>query len=247
MFHFIPNRSYRQWQINVMSIVELSERTLCHNTGTWKRLDVPIFYIPKSFDFHTICDTFLAECVCNRKERQHMLKKILSILKKLKPIETPSSCLAVLLIDMQDYYTRRLAEATREGIVAQQIQVIRTCAEKDVPLVILEYRSRGRTIPVLLDEIAKVPRAVMITKSHNNGFMGTRLDKVLRRFGAAEIAFMGINASSCVRDTADSAISLKYKIVTADNVIADEAGCEGRRKSRQWYETNGLFLESLII
>jgi nicotinamidase-related amidase len=180
-----------------------------------------------------------------RKER-HMLKKILSILK-LKPIEAPLSCLVVLLIDMQDYYVRLLTKATQEGIVAQQIRVIRTCAEKNVPLVVLEYRGCGRTIPILLDEITKVPRVITIAKSYNNGFRGTKLHKVLRRFGATELALMGINASSCVRDTADSAISLRYRIVTANDVIADEAGRDGRGKSRQWYEANGHFLESLII
>ncbi len=172
-----------------------------------------------------------------------MLKKLLSILR-LKPIK---SCLVVLLIDMQDYYTRRLAETTREKIIAQQIRVIRACAEKDVPFVILEYGSRGGTIPILLDEIAKVPRVITISKRHNDGFRGTTLHKVLRKFGAGKLAFMGINASACVKDTADSAISLKYSIVTADNVIADEAGCDGRKKSREWYEANGRFLESLII
>jgi nicotinamidase-related amidase len=175
-----------------------------------------------------------------------MLKKFLSILK-LNPVKVSPPCMVVLLIDMQNYYTRYLAEATRKWIVAQQIQVVRTCAEKDVPLVILEYRGCGRTIPVLLNEIAKVPRVVTIVKSHNDGFRGTRLHKVLRRFGAVELALMGINASSCVRDTADSAIAFDYRIVTADDVIADEAGCDGRGKSRQWYEANGLFLKSLTI
>jgi nicotinamidase-related amidase len=58
---------------------------------------------------------------------------------------------------------------------------------------------------------------------------------------------MGINASACVRDTANSAISLKYRIATADDVIADEVGYDGRKKSRQWYEANGHFLDSLTI
>ena len=175
-----------------------------------------------------------------------MLTKLLSILK-FKSIAAPPARLVALLIDMQDYYVRLLTKATQEGIIAQQIRVIRTCAEKNVPLVVLEYRGCGRTIPILLDEIARVPRVITIAKSHNDGFRGTRLHKVLRRFGAVELALMGINASSCVRDTAKSAVSLKYRVMTADDVIADEAGRDGRKKSRQWYEANGRFLETLTI
>jgi len=176
-----------------------------------------------------------------------MLVKIRNFLSgKIGPTKAPSS-LVVLLIDMQDRFFNLLEQDTRDELVAQQIRVIRTCAQQDIPLVVIEYQGFGTTIESLACEITQVPRTLTITKKGSDGFIGTKLHKALRRLGAKKLALMGMNASCCVRDTAESAVSRKYEILTADDVIAYEAGGKGRKKSRQWYEANGLFLKSLII
>ncbi len=166
-------------------------------------------------------------------------------LSKLGLVQAPSSCLVVLLIDMQNRFFERLGEDVREKLVAQQIKVIHVCAERDIPLILIEYQGYGWTIDALAHEVAMVPRHVVVMKGCDDAFVGTSLHKTLRDFSANKLVLMGTNASLCVRDTAKSAVSKGYEIVTADDVIADEAGCGGREKSRQWYEANGLFLSSL--
>ena len=69
-----------------------------------------------------------------------MLVKIRNFLSgKIGPTKAPSS-LVVLLIDMQDRFFNLLEQDTRDELVAQQIRVIRTCAQQDIPLVVIEYQ-----------------------------------------------------------------------------------------------------------
>ena len=159
----------------------------------------------------------------------------------------PPSHTVALLIDMQDEFVRDIADETRAKMIARQAQVIQTCAEKDIPLIVLEYEGSGKTIPVLLCEIAKVPRTVTIIKEHNDGFRRTKLHKILRTFGARELVLMGVYASFCVRETAASAVAKRYGVVTADDVVADSEYRSNMEKSRGWYEANGRFLDSLAI
>ena len=146
-----------------------------------------------------------------------------------------------ILIDMQKRFIKRLCSEERRKVIAGQIEMIRECAKQDVPLIVLEYYENGPTIDILAGEIRKVPRRHIMTKYHDNGFSGTELNSLLRELRAERLILMGINASCCVRDTANQAIKQHYKIITSDDLISDSLfSCLG--KDKDWYVANGTFL-----
>lgn len=160
------------------------------------------------------------------------------------PAETGFS--AVLLIDMQEKFVRKLERGKKEQLVRAQSAVIRHCAAKDTPLIVLEYEKYGPTIEALRAEAGKVPGVTIITKSKDNGFLGTDLHRTLDAFGVQSFLVMGINASCCVFETAHDAITKGYRICTASDLIADSVSLHDYYPGwhpENWYSTNGVFLQ----
>jgi nicotinamidase-related amidase len=162
------------------------------------------------------------------------------------------SSLAVLLIDMQADFVESLPDEARDMIIENQTRVIRACAARDIPLVVLEYKHREPTIDVLQIEILRVPRVTVIIKSLDNGFTEKLLNETLKAIGAKKLILMGINASHCVFLTARSAIKLGYCVITNETVIADHHSysCLNphmRKTSARWYKENGAFVKQLPL
>ncbi|MDB5225694.1 MAG: hypothetical protein JWL87_646 [Candidatus Adlerbacteria bacterium] len=155
--------------------------------------------------------------------------------------------LAVLLIHMQKKFVSNLAKTTAPRLIRAQKRLIRACAEKDVPLVIVEYARRGPTIEALQEEIKKVPRVHRIKGRHDDGFQDSALHETLQTLGATELLLMGINASSCVLDTATTAIDIHmYKVVTVGELLADWKGHADFRKSFFLYRDMGAEFHSRL-
>lgn len=152
---------------------------------------------------------------------------------------------AVLLIDMQPGFLGKMSKKKTQ-LVSYQVGFIRECARLDIPVIVLEFAGQGDTLPELMDEVRLVPRNRQMTKLRDDGFMGTCLDRVLRELGVKKLVFMGVNASFCVRKTAESAMELGYEIITGDHLIANVNKCRCLpclSKSRDWYLANGVFCE----
>lgn len=151
--------------------------------------------------------------------------------------------MAVVIVDMQESFVSRVWEDEKESVIGHQVMLIRACAERDIPVVILEYTGDGETIRVLMTEIEKVPTTRKVVKYSNCGFYLTNLNTILVELGVRILVFTGINASFCVASTANSALRLGYKIATSEDLIADGRS-HALGKSREWYRRNGLFFES---
>lgn len=171
-----------------------------------------------------------------------------------------SDTLAVVLVDMQGMYVDRLLSEVRGKIINAQKKIIEACADKDIPLIILEYNRCSdcdheyeKTTASLSHLVELVPRTVKIKKRNKDGFEGTDLDKILKNFCAETLILMGIYANACVRKTAESALSLKkYRIITAENLIADSnLGMNGdatlREISRLWYSRHCEVFEGSLM
>lgn len=167
---------------------------------------------------------------------------------KPKKLTNEIPTLAVIVVDMQSKFVDALDPIDKGLLLGSQMEVLGTCAKKDIPLFILEHRcTRGGTIETLHEAIATVPRTKVIAKTHNDGFRDTTLQADLKKLGTKSLIFTGINASYCVMDTAFSALRLGYRMVTAENLIAD-ATCHARlNKSRQWYKENGIHFPKNIV
>lgn len=147
---------------------------------------------------------------------------------------------------MQSKCTTLLSTRTYHKLVKEHLRVVRACAEKNIPIVVLEFGDWGLTVDVLKREIDKVPRKALIIKPHRDGFIATKLDKTLKSFDANSLLLMGVNASYCVLETAKSAVRLRYKIITAEKLIADSLGDYEKEKSKSWYEQNGVFCDHSV-
>jgi len=147
---------------------------------------------------------------------------------------------AVLLIDMQDYF---LNEEKRK-LIPNQIAVIKECKKNDVPIVVLEYSGCGETTSELQKELKGVSNCHKLIKSSDSAFGSTRIDNLLRQLKAKTLLLMGINACACVLETGKDAVRNGYEVVTSDMIIGGYCPSCGKSNPDSWYEKNVKFLQN---
>jgi len=145
-----------------------------------------------------------------------------------------------LVIDMQPEFLKEVVE--KKELIECQSQVLHYCRKNNIAAIAVEYTNNGRTVQPLRKHIAKVPKHAIITKSAPDGFSNSELEKILRGWGADMLLLMGVNASLCVKDTAQGAADAGFKFMTAGQLIADEIYFQKRNKELSWYRQNGLYL-----
>ena len=147
-----------------------------------------------------------------------------------KPIVYPTverlpQNLGVLVIDMQPYFLDLIEQAKREEMIRAQLEVLGVCARKDIPTFVLYvYHDRnryGHTIPEINNMALKIPRKKDIPKQERSGFERTNLNGYLTELNIENLCLMGVNASVCVRETAVDALKYRKKIISAEQLIAD--------------------------
>jgi nicotinamidase-related amidase len=146
---------------------------------------------------------------------------------------------AVLLIDMQPEFVDGLTSSSKSIIIPSQIAMIRKVRTLNLPFVVLEYVDSGNTIPELTEEIRYIQTPKYITKSDDDGFKNTDLESYIDGHGVTALLIMGINASSCVFETASHALKLGYEIATSRDLIANhptEPPCP-----HDWYQRKGIY------
>jgi len=178
-------------------------------------------------------------------------------MSKKKSFVDPKT-LAVLLVDMQERFVCQLRKRDRNLIIPRQLEVIRLCAERDIPLVVLEYLVwlqeeyeyfQEPTIPELFAEAQKVRRCKVVSKGRDDGFLETSLKATLESLGASHLLLMGVNAGGCVLATAGSAVKLGFRVITAGDLIANDrrpSKYDKGDKSAPWYEKNGVFCQEYL-
>ena len=144
--------------------------------------------------------------------------------------------LAVVLIDMQQHFIDRdFTKGEEKRIISNQLAVLKWCAANHVPVIVLEYDGRGKTIDILREELKNVENRATVVKPYDNGFEQTTLDNILKGFGAEYLFLMGINACACVLATAKEARNKGYQVATSQDVIDG-----GLNRHIDWYEQNSL-------
>lgn len=167
-----------------------------------------------------------------------------------------SKNLAVILIDMQDSFLDEVSKEERNKEIPYQLDVLDYCKDNRIPVFVLEYHGCGETVRVLKEKVDSLPVKTYITKHYDDGFFETSLEKKLREQGVESILLMGVNASGCVRRTAESAVELGFKILTSKGLIADpewhvtdefiinKEGKHGKSdESAPWYKEHGIYRE----
>jgi len=149
----------------------------------------------------------------------------------------------VVLIDMQPNFVSGLREYVTARIVREQLRVLDECARLDMPVVVLEYKGHGATIPELVAALKRVPRRSLITKTNDDGFYKTHLKDVLTGYDVRSPLLMGINAHACVLMTAVSGLDYGFVVKTSENLIADGGRSGIFYDAKRWYEVNGCLVK----
>jgi nicotinamidase-related amidase len=151
---------------------------------------------------------------------------------------------AVIIVDMQDFFLKGFPEGKVQELVSNQNKVISFCIKSKIPIFVLEYAKRGETTKPLKSNLKKVSDTAIVKKENNSGFRNTNLHELLQELKVKNIVLMGINASGCVQDTAIGAVKRGYKIITARGVIASNTKKDANlNTSKKWYSKNGKFLD----
>ena len=152
---------------------------------------------------------------------------------------------AVLLIDMQEFYAKTLSDDELKREIPNQIAILDYCEKNTVPVFVLESNSsiNGHTIPILKEKIKKLNKKEYIFKESEDGFVGTSLDELLKQEGVKHVILMGAYASYCVKNTARGAIRNGYNIMTSKDIIADIPH-PAFNESIPFYKQHGIYKDS---
>jgi len=118
-------------------------------------------------------------CSLEKKESAKSLSGL-----HLQQTDLDSNKTAIVIVDMQSPFTSQLLDNVLTSLVEAQIQILRTCARKDIPVVVLEYWNRKDTINEISKELKLIPRVRFILKRKWDGFHTTILNEVLNGFKA---------------------------------------------------------------
>jgi nicotinamidase-related amidase len=160
-----------------------------------------------------------------------------------------SNKLAVILIDMQDFFLQHFKDPIRKTLIENQLKVLDRVAKEKLPLIVVEYKCRGKlrgpTTMKLNQKIKSISHELII-KEHNSSFTDTNLDDLLKKLKVKKLFIMGINANACVQDTAISALHRGYKVIVSkgSTACASRGDMELSKRNQVWYETNCMLLES---
>ncbi len=138
--------------------------------------------------------------------------------------------LAALIVDMQEYFIR--GESYRDSLITNQLAVLDWCGTNDVPVVLVEYKNHGPTTDKILNSWEKLRLKDRVEKSGDDGFYGTDLDDILKRFSSKQQIVMGVNGCACVYQTGFSAKVKGYELYVSRNTVNDLGGEE------YWYKSN---------
>ena len=161
------------------------------------------------------------------------------------PAKAKSAKIAVILVDMQDFFLKRISPSTKKDLITNQSKIIKVCSSRHIPLIVLEYEGtgRGKTISALQKELNRA-MPIVIRKPHNSGFRDTDLASTLEELRVKKVVLMGINGSGCVQDTAMGALARGYAIATGRGVIATASKRDmNLATSKRWFLSNGEFFE----
>lgn len=156
---------------------------------------------------------------------------------------------AAVLIDMQPVFVQSIEEknGTRTRLIAAQKTVIRHCASRNIPVIVLELSGHGTTIEELHAELVRVPRVTEVMKTGSDGFMSSNgvLGKATDRYPS--LLLMGINGIDCVLQTAGSAVNRGFTLFTSFDLLADQHNTKTHEieKSRCWYRKNLIVAPSV--
>lgn len=137
----------------------------------------------------------------------------------------------IVLVDMQDAFLKDINSDERIQLLREQKKVLKTAEEYDIPVLVFERDTYGKTTKEIQDILETVPRTKTFYVDRNNGFESYDDSKIfnpdyfpkdwLKQQGVDTLYMMGVNGNGSVKRTADSARDLlSFTVATSNDVIA---------------------------
>jgi len=96
--------------------------------------------------------------------------------------------------------------------------------------------------------IIKVPQHKTIIKHSTNGFSSPKLKEVIEKWDISTLAFMGIYASACVCETAQTTLNLELKVCSAYPLIGEPLSYRQKEGKdiygAEWFRQNGEYFDN---
>lgn len=157
---------------------------------------------------------------------------------------------AIVVVDMQDVFLRKLNAGVRRELISNQIRLFDFAVRKQLPVIILEYSDKGLTRGQTINQIRESiynQELFTVVKNSNSGFRETDLDAKLKENNIGKLIIVGVNANGCVQDTVMGAISRNYAVITTKGLIANSYTNDMNLSPRNeaWYKKNVEFHDSV--
>ncbi|MNK12017.1 Isochorismatase family protein [compost metagenome] len=142
---------------------------------------------------------------------------------------------ALVVIDMQDYFTNRNGFQKKpenqkkvNQIISAQLAMIDQARKLNVPIILIEYDCKGcgTTNERIKKAIAKYPKVKVIKKDTDGMFEDhnrykKELVKYLEKEKIGTLVITGANGGACVLESIVGAVTNKYEVVAVTEGIAD--------------------------
>lgn len=158
---------------------------------------------------------------------------------------------AVVLIHMQADFLRSFDDESKNELIEKHIEAIKFCRGKDIPIFLVEYPHSGQFDPRILKALdgyqylihgfggdnvfATNEFAVLVDEQGNFrcGSLAMRIRRITRAF-FPKIFLMGINASACVKRSAQGARDKWLPVYTSLDTMADPFAWD--KENRRWFK-----------
>ncbi len=146
----------------------------------------------------------------------------------------------VLIIDMQDFFLKLLPESNKNRLISSQRRVLRTAQMLDMPVALIEFQGFGRSHPDIRSHYRTTKRKTQISKESPSAFSATSLCDWLRAQEVSDLHLMGIWADYCVRDTANDAIAMGFRLSSSRDVL-EGMGSYWKENTQELFTRNGAY------
>lgn len=170
-----------------------------------------------------------------------------SVQSGVKKVE--QSDLGVIVVDMQNAFLNGEYDQTQieekhfseeiERELDYQLEILEAAKEKNVPIFVLEYVEWGPTNAKIRLVVEGYARTQFLTKKRDDGFNNTDLERRLKGEGVQQALLIGVNASACVRATAQGALKEGFQILTSPQLMANTSGITPH-SDLAWYRENSF-------
>jgi hypothetical protein len=150
---------------------------------------------------------------------------------------------------MQCSFLGYLSQPETKRIIESQKELLLLAKKEKIPVLVFEYYANGKTD----DQIRVSLKGCFFktfVKQYDSAFSIKKLNPWLRKRGIKNLILAGIFADACVLKTAVNALNKGYKIVTCDDLIANNSiytrdNVKMAKEQHRWYEEEGLLLKTV--